>query len=153
MSCALAVSVRPPAEIGRNVIAARERFELAAEANPANARHLRARFQEWMQTLDAPALVIDDLALAVYEALANVVEHAYPPEHPHPMMRLLARADHHQMLITVSDHGHWQPPAREPGYRGRGLAMMRCLTTELHLHPSSHGTTVQLRVDLQPSGR
>jgi Histidine kinase-like ATPase domain len=89
--------------------------------------------------------LVDDLVLAVYEALANVVEHAYPPEHPQPMMRLQARVEDRHVLITISDHGRWRTPPREPGYRGRGLAMMRSLITELHLHRGPQGTTVQLR--------
>jgi serine/threonine-protein kinase RsbW len=91
--------------------------------------------------------VVDDVTLAVYEALANAVEHAYHPHHPNPVMHLQARIDHTQLLITVTDHGCWRPPG-EPGYRGRGLAMMRSLTTELQLCPSPHGTTVALRVAL-----
>jgi serine/threonine-protein kinase RsbW len=145
MFSALAVSVRPPAEIGRNTIAVREWLDLAVEANPANARRLRTCFEHWLQTLGAPELLIDDLTLAVYEALANVVEHAYTLDHPHPVMRLQAHINHHHVLITISDHGRWRPPPPDPGYRGRGLAMMRTLTTELQLHRSPDGTTVQLR--------
>jgi serine/threonine-protein kinase RsbW len=68
-------------------------------------------------------------------------------------MRLQARVDHHHLLITISDHGCWRTPPPEPGYRGRGLAMMRSLTTELHVHPTTHGTTVQLRADLHSAAR
>lgn len=148
MVSALAASVLPVAGIGGNTIAARQRFDLAAKANPENARQLRRRFQRWLRTLGAPIPVVDDLTLAVYEALANAVEHAYEPDHPQPMMRLQARGDDHHVLITISDHGCWRTPPPEPGYRGRGLAMMRSLTTELHVHPTTHGTTVELRADL-----
>jgi anti-sigma regulatory factor (Ser/Thr protein kinase) len=153
MVFALAASVPPSAEIGRNTIAARERFDLTAKANPDNARQLRARFQRWLRTLGLPTPVVDDLTLAVYEALANAAEHAYELDHPQPIMRLQARVDHHHLLITISDHGCWRTPPPEPGYRGRGLAMMRSLTTELHVHPTTHGTTVQLRADLHSAGR
>lgn len=44
-------------------------------------------------------------------------------------MRLQARLDHDQLLITITDHGCWRTPG-EPGYRGCGLAMMRSLTSE-----------------------
>jgi serine/threonine-protein kinase RsbW len=140
----------PPVEVGRNVLRAKDLLELAAEANPPNARQLRVRFQQWLQTLGTPASLVDDLILAVYEALANVVEHAYHPGHPHPVMHLHARLDHDHLLITITDHGRWRAPS-EPGYRGRGLAMMRSLTTEVHLHPTAHGTTVQLRAALRHS--
>jgi anti-sigma regulatory factor (Ser/Thr protein kinase) len=153
MVFALAASILPSVKIGKNTTAATDWFDLAVEANPHNARQLRARFQEWLQTVGAPASLVDDLSLAVYEALANVVEHAYPPDYPHPRMRLQARVDRHHVLITVSDYGSWRTPPPEPGYRGRGLAMMRSLTTELHLHPTPDGTRVQLRADLRCSGR
>lgn len=119
-------------------------LELVTEADPDNARQLRGRFQQWLLTLGAPAELVDDLTLAVYEALANVVEHAYRPNHPHAVMHLQARLDHDQLLITITDHGRWRPPG-EPGYRGRGLAMMRSLASEVHLVSTDHGTTVQLR--------
>ncbi len=105
------------------------------------------RFQEWLQALNAPRSLVDDLTLAVYEALANVVEHAYNPDHPNPVMHLQAGLDHDQLLITITDSGCWRTP-QEPGYRGRGLEMMRSLTTEVHLHPTTHGTTVHLRAAL-----
>ena len=133
--------------------AATEWFDLAVEASPVNARQLRVRFQEWLQMLGAPVTLVDNLTLAVYEALANVVEHAYPPDCAHPLMRLQARVDHRQVLITISDHGRWRAPASGPGYRGRGLAMMRSLTTALHLHRSAKGTTVRMRAPLGCSGR
>jgi serine/threonine-protein kinase RsbW len=153
MLSALTASVLALAETTRKTITATKWFELAVEATASNARQLRARFQQWLQTLGAPATLVDDLTLAVYEALANVVEHAYPPDHPNPKMRLHARIEHHQLLITISDHGRWRTPPPQPGYRGRGLTMMRSLTTELHLHPSPDGTTVQLRAPSPCSGR
>jgi serine/threonine-protein kinase RsbW len=140
------VQSRPVVVLGPNTIDD-ERFALAAEATADSARWLRVRFQQWLRELGAEPAVVDDVALAVYEALANAVEHAYHPQHPDPVMWLQARIDHTHLLITVTDHGCWRPP-REPGYRGRGLAMMRCLTTEVHLRPSPQGTTVDLRVAL-----
>jgi serine/threonine-protein kinase RsbW len=153
MFSAFAALVPLLAETGGDTIAAGEWFDLAVEASPRNARQLRARFQEWLQTLGAPELLVEDLTLAVYEALANAVEHAYPPDHPHPVMRLQAQVDHCHVLITVSDHGSWRTPPPEPRYRGHGLTMMRSLTTELHLHPTTHGTTVQLRANLDASSQ
>ncbi len=123
---------------------------LATEANLHNARQLRVRFGDWLRTLGAPTTLVDDLSLAVYEALANAAEHAYPPHHPNPVMHLQARIDHDQLLITVTDHGCWRTP-HETSYRGRGLAMMRYLVTEVHLHPTARGTTVQLRAALHHS--
>jgi serine/threonine-protein kinase RsbW len=137
--------------IQEHVIIASQPLDLVTETSPANARQLRIRFQQWLQMLCAAETLVDDLTLAVYEALANVVEHAYPPSHPHPMMHLKARVDHDLLLITVIDQGRWRA-IREPGHRGRGLALMRSLTTKVGIHPTAEGTTVELRVAL-PRGR
>ena len=140
-----------PGKLGRTTIYQdHDLLEITTEACPDNARWLRVRFQEWLRTLGAPAALVDDLSLAVYEALANAVEHAYPAHHPNPMMRLQAQLDHDQLLITVTDHGCWRTP-HDTGYRGRGLTVMRCLTTEVLLQPTAHGTTVHMRAALRQS--
>jgi anti-sigma regulatory factor (Ser/Thr protein kinase) len=59
-----------------------ELFNLTTEATPHNAHQLRVRFQQWLQTLGAVPAVVDDITLAVYEALANAAEHAYDRDHP-----------------------------------------------------------------------
>jgi len=46
---------------------------------------------QWLHTTGVAAALAKDLTLAGYEALANVVEHAYPPDHPHQVMRLQAQ--------------------------------------------------------------
>jgi serine/threonine-protein kinase RsbW len=140
------VQSRPGVVLGRNT-SDPELLNLATEATSHNARLVRVRFQRWLRELGARPAVVDDVTLAVYEALANAVEHAYHPHHPNPVMHLQARIDDTHLLITVTDHGCWRAPG-EPGYRGRGLAMMRSLTTEVQLCPSPHGTTVALRVAL-----
>lgn len=104
-----------------------------------------------MRTTGVSATLVDDLTIAVYEALANVVEHAYPSDHPEQVMRLRAQFDYNQVLITISDQGSWRTPAAA-GSRGRGLIIMRYLATDVQLHATDHGTTVQLRVDLRYSG-
>lgn len=150
MLATCAASVLSSAEVGRTTMTIREPLELVAEANPDNARELRVRFQQWLRRLGAPTDLVDDLTLAVYEALANVVDHAYHPGHPHPVMYLLAHLDPDQLLITITDHGCWRVPS-QPGYRGRGLALMRSLTTEVDLRPTADGTTVHLRAVLHHS--
>jgi anti-sigma regulatory factor (Ser/Thr protein kinase) len=133
--------------VGRNIID-QQWLNLVTAATPQHARWLRVRFKQWLQAVGACAAVVDDLVLAVYEALANAVEHAYLPDHPHPVVRLQAQLDHDQVLVTISDHGCWRTP-RDPGHRGRGLAVMRYLATEVQLYPTAQGTVVRLRAPLR----
>lgn len=110
-------------------------------------RWLRVRFTEWLRAAGASADLVDDLSLAAYEALANVVEHAYPFGHPDPTMRLRARFGLHQVLVTISDRGCWRTSPASTS-RGRGLIMMHCLATDVQVYLTDQGTTVRLRVAL-----
>lgn len=121
-------------------------LDLVAEADAYHARQMRIALQDWLRTAGVDRSLRDDIGLAVYEALANVVEHAYTPDHPHPVMRLTARKRHHDVFITITDRGRWRPPSSEASYRGRGLTVMRALTTYTDVQRTAHGTTVQLSV-------
>lgn len=120
-------------------------LDLVADADADHARQLRIALQHWLRTAGVDKSLRDDLILAVYEALANVVEHAYPPDHPYPVMRLMGRLRHDDLLITITDHGRWRTPSTEASYRGRGLTVMRALTNHTDLQRTAHGTTVHLR--------
>jgi serine/threonine-protein kinase RsbW len=119
-------------------------LDITARANAYHARQLRIALRQWLHTAGVAPTLAEDLMLAGYEALANVVEHAYPPDHPHPGMRLQAQVCLPLLRITITDHGCWRPPTSEAAYRGRGLAVMRAVTTRAHLIQSTHGTTVIL---------
>lgn len=122
-------------------------MDVTTAATPQEARELRVRFEHWLRGTGVAVSVAEDLGLALYEALANAAEHAYGPEHPAPTMRLLAQLDRDDVMIWVIDQGRWLPPG-EPRYRGRGLALMRHLTTDVHIEPSIRGTIVHLRAHL-----
>lgn len=109
------------------------------------------QFEQWLRAAGAPPAVTDDLGLAVYEALANSAEHAYPPDHPDPVVRLRAWLADELVQVTISDRGCWAPPA-DHGFRGRGLVMMRRLASLCDLDPGPLGTTVRLHAPLNPAG-
>jgi anti-sigma regulatory factor (Ser/Thr protein kinase) len=139
-------------ESGTATSATPELLDLTTEASPHTARQVRVHFTQWLQRLGVPATLVCDLSIAVYEALANVAEHAYYPGHPQPLMRLQAQLSGNQLLITVTDHGCWRTP-HQSCYRGHGLAIMRCLTTGMDLQPSAHGTVVHLYTRLPSNSR
>lgn len=108
---------------------------------------LRVQFEQWLRSSGAPPALVDDLGLAVYEALANAAEHAYPTHHPAPTVELTAHLNHSHITVTITDHGSWRHPG-EPRYRGRGLGLIDQLVDTFRLRPSPTGTTVQLRTAL-----
>ena len=124
-------------------LAARQR-DVTVSASVHNVGALRATFRRWVNRFvdDDTA---DDLTLAVYEALTNAAEHAFSGTTARGLIRLQARVTDSQVIITVSDNGRWRSPTDSCGYRGRGLPLIHQLTTEAHLTPSPHGTTVHLR--------
>ncbi len=126
---------------------ARPPLRAEVTATEHNAAELRRQFHHWL-ALDTTAHTVDDVVLAVYEAVANAVEHAYAehPDGPGPV-RLVARriADH--VLITVTDEGAWRAPTGD-GFRGRGLQLMRHLAQEVTVDRTPDGTVVHLRADL-----
>ena len=121
-----------------------------AAATQRDAARVRRLFRRWIADLADPDTA-DDLTLAVYEALANVVDHAYPEadtDTPGRPMRLWAAVSAplptgRALVVTVSDDGAWRD-ARDHGFRGRGLPLVRSLTAASVI-VSARGTTVQMR--------
>lgn len=127
-------------------------LERTVPADRVNASALRRTFRSWLREWADPDTA-DDLALAVYEALANVVDHAYSAAPRPGEMRLWAAvspplAGGRDMVVTVSDDGTWRRSAG-CGWRGRGLPLMHTLTRATVLS-GVHGTTVQLRSRVSP---
>lgn len=106
------------------------------------------QFEQWLRAAGAAPAVTADLGLAVYEALANAAEHAYPPDHPDPVVRLRAGLDAGRVQIIISDRGVWSPPGDDLGDRGRGLAMMRHLAADVDIDPGPQGTVVEMHAPL-----
>jgi anti-anti-sigma factor len=124
------------------------RLVLPAEAKVL--RELRAAVLAW-----AAATGIDDddtydLQLAVGEAAANAVEHAYRGRAPGTMSVELARDTDGAINARVRDEGSWRPIPDDKGYRGRGLELIRDVSSRMQLHHGPEGTEV--RFTLPPSG-
>src|SRR4051794_34519526 len=88
-------------------------LELCALADTGNAAILRRRFRAWVDPL-ADLDTADDLALAVYEALANVVDHAYVERGTQGLMTLWAAVScplltGRDLVVTLTDEGAWRP--------------------------------------------
>jgi anti-sigma regulatory factor (Ser/Thr protein kinase) len=118
---------------------------LRAPATRADASTIRRGFHDWLADLADPDAV-DDLTLAVYEALANVVDHAYATL-ARGEMRLRAtvsppRVGGRDLVVTISDDGTWRR-AQDPGWRGRGLPLMHTLANA-SVTSGAAGTTVRL---------
>lgn len=123
---------------------------LVVQAVPASVAGVRRRLRAWLDALAWPEPEVDDIVLAVNEAIANVVDHAYPPDRPgsatmHAWLASTPARDDQHVVVSVIDRGRWaayHPTAPAPRLRGRGLAMMQACMAQMHVQPSAAGTTV-----------
>ncbi len=99
---------------------------------------------------------IADLKLAVTEAVANAVRHAYPPDSPGRVSVELS-ADGGRLEIAVSDEGRGLGDAEltsdgpsEPGESGMGLSIIRAIADEVEVGagPDGRGTRVRFACKL-----
>jgi serine/threonine-protein kinase RsbW len=112
-------------------------------AVPDQVRVARAEVTGWARQVGFPADDVQDVVLAVDEAVTNSVEHAYPGV-AGTLTLFAARFNPGAVRIVISDHGHWRAPPVDPGFRGRGLRMMESLAQVFRLAHTPHGTTVLL---------
>ena len=103
---------------------------------------------------------VDDLTLAVYEALANVVDHAYVERRRPGVMRLWAAVSPAAgRRPRPRRHRHRRgrvAPRNGPGWRGRGLPLMHTLAhrgaLRRHGHDGAAAPPGRARARLRTSG-
>lgn len=121
--------------------------ELALEvpSDPARLAPLRRSVVAWARALGLDDETVADLQLAVGEAAANGVEHAYPGDAAglvEVTLRLRRRRGRRVVAVRVCDHGRWRRPPDDPGYRGRGIEMIRAVAHDVSIRPGAGGTEV-----------
>jgi anti-sigma regulatory factor (Ser/Thr protein kinase) len=116
-------------------------LQMQMVATDRNVSLARRRLRDWL-TADVSPELVEDLVLAVYEAMTNAVEHGYA-DCPHGPVRLQARRSSAHLQITVSDDGSWRVPT-DDRFRGRGLPLIRLLADDVHIAAGPDGTVVRL---------
>jgi anti-anti-sigma factor len=111
-------------------------------ARPESLALVRREVAGWAWRTGLTEDETDDLQLAVGEAVANAVEHAYAGQEP-GAVRYGLTAVTAGVQVEVADDGRWRPPG-DPGYRGRGLRVIDGLGDELAVeHDGAPGTRVR----------
>jgi anti-sigma regulatory factor (Ser/Thr protein kinase)/putative methionine-R-sulfoxide reductase with GAF domain len=113
--------------------------EVPARADQLAAiRHLIRR---WITAQDGTDDDCAAFAIALSEAAANAVEHAYGPSDER--IDIHASLEDDVAIVVVRDRGGWQDPRGEN--RGRGIPVMREFMDDVVIDSGSDGTVVQLR--------
>jgi serine/threonine-protein kinase RsbW len=123
-------------------------LDLSATALPTNVGSLRRAVRRWLGDVIADADVVDDLTLAVSEALENAADHAYADRPDPGTMTVRAEVDDAgRLVIRIVDDGSWRAPSFESS-RGRGITMMEALADSAVVQAMPGGTAVTLTQDL-----
>lgn len=122
---------------------------------PADARLLprtRAAVAGYLEETTGDSEFVGDVVLALDEACANVIRHAFPAGVV-GVIRLLAEMDEDGVTVLVEDDGVGFDPFRvdlragPDDVSGRGLHLIRALMTDVDVEsPTSSGTGTRLRM-------
>ncbi|MFC5949822.1 ATP-binding protein [Pseudonocardia lutea] len=104
---------------------------------------VRRELGTWAAATGLDEETVEDLLLAVYEAMVNAAEHAYSDGERPVDLGAVCTADG-CVLVVVRDVGRWRPIPEDPGHRGRGLAMITNLSDHAEIDRGPGGTTVSL---------
>lgn len=114
---------------------------------PSLATHLgdvRRRLARWAAAAGMTPDCVDDVVLATHEALANVLDHAYPDGAGVALLDASCRASD-ELVVVVRDRGRWRPPPADPGTRGHGMTIINRLAERVAVSHGRTGTTVEMR--------
>jgi serine/threonine-protein kinase RsbW len=124
-------------------------FELTMPAEPTAVPALRHRASQFAAAEGAGELVVEDVALAVSEAVTNAVKYAGAGDADGVVELKGARRDG-WLEVTVRDRGEAFGKGSADGL-GLGLAIIARLCSDLKIVQEGEGTEVRMRFPL-PAG-
>jgi GAF domain-containing protein/anti-sigma regulatory factor (Ser/Thr protein kinase) len=118
-------------------------FRRIFPASSAELRSVRAAARHWLDARSIGSRDRDDIVLALGEACANAVEHAYEDK-PGDVEVGIASIDE-ELVLHVRDFGSWRSVPNTDPDRGRGYLIMRALSSGVEVESGPRGTTVTMR--------
>ena len=116
-------------------------LELELPAVPSVLAHVRRLMRRWLRDRGASSSEIVEMTMAVSEACANAVEHAYSPA-PH-VFRVQARTESAEVIVAVRDTGRWRAPRGRN--RGRGLTIIEAAMDSVRVSSTPDGTEIVMQ--------
>ena len=122
-----------------------EKLALELSADPHVLSGIRRLLRRWLRAHGGDEPALSEIALAVNEACANAIEHAYPPGPASfdVTAEAIGEGDGTEIVVVVRDRGRWRPARGET--RGRGLTIMHEAMDEVEVKPTADGTEVVMR--------
>lgn len=128
-------------------------------ADPEQLVLIRRELARWLAPLALTEEETAGVVLAVDEAAANAVRHAYGGQESGAVELTLwteTAADagpgggSDTLCIEIVDHGHWQPPGERPATGGRGISLMNTVAESVLIRFDGRGSRVLLRHRMGP---
>jgi anti-sigma regulatory factor (Ser/Thr protein kinase) len=116
-------------------------LRLKVEADAKLLSQVRRDLRRWLRSQGVDERETREIVLAVNEASANAIEHAYSPAPA--TFDLTAARDGDEVIVTVTDSGNWRSPRGQN--RGRGLGIVEAAMDDLQIDASDAGTVVRMR--------
>lgn len=107
---------------------------------------MRATVRNWLRSRGlVDAAFQYDLQLALSEACSNSVEHAYRAQAPRPIT-VTVEDRGERITAEVADSGSWRPQGGHSAGRGRGLPILRSVTSVLAFEQRDDGTALRFTI-------
>ena len=127
-----------------------DRAEYVHLTLPAQAAHLcrlRHTMTEYLSAFPLTPDRRDEIVLAVGEAAANAVDHAYRHQAEPGVIDVTLWTESDALCVQIRDHGRWREPPAGPRPMGQGLGveLMHRLIDCVLIRHDHRGTNVLLR--------
>lgn len=123
-------------------------FHLDFPAEADRLAEVRRALHDWLAGIPIAAGLAHDVVLAAGEACTNAIEHGHRCDGG-PVGLSASLTDDH-IRVVVADHGRWQPgDTAADDSRGRGMAIMRMVSSEFEVETTESGTVVKMSIARQ----
>jgi len=120
-------------------------LDVELPARPRMLARLRQMLGHWLRGQEVDRELATEIIIAVSEAGANAIEHAYGPGRG--TFRVRVERIGGLVEVRVSDSGQWR--AARGQHRGRGLKIMEAAMDSLEIRPRAGGTEILMRRRVQ----
>jgi serine phosphatase RsbU (regulator of sigma subunit)/anti-sigma regulatory factor (Ser/Thr protein kinase) len=117
-------------------------LRLRYSATPMAAGLMRSQLRRYVSEHAIAEDAGFSLTLAIGEAMSNAIEHAYPPNSG--TVDIHVWRDASTIRASVTDGGQWRAP-RQDG-KGRGIEIIKAVTSHMSVQLSQSGTTVSVQI-------
>lgn len=132
--------------------AGRSRLEISMAAEPGSVRLVRTEIMRWFHELrSAEDALAASIAVAVSEAVGNVVRHAYPGEGT-GRVEVEAQLEQSSIVVSVSDGGTGMSARAGRSHNGMGLPVIGRLADGVTVVSDNGGTRLSMRFELGKGG-